>query len=239
MVQTKSVSISPRFRAFDHNNDGSISKNELRDAMTRYGHTFSLEEAEEMFAEADLNDDGKIDFEEFLTIMMQSHHSVNYATNTNDCGFSRKWACFQRRKVRLRGRVKKSLRRFFSNSKSFQSFSKRHILFAQKNEPHPVSVGLYEFSCFSGPHILCRILVSWPRLTFWNVIRTPSMKGLCRNFCRYWIQYPNSRKLTSKSLCNQEPQYWDCTFELLMIIVIHLTQPCPHFLNKQTLACWH
>ncbi|TRY79247.1 hypothetical protein TCAL_10271 [Tigriopus californicus] len=78
------------FRAFDHNNDGSISKNELRDAMTRYGHTFSLEEAEEMFAEADLNADGKIDFDEFLTIMMQSHHSVNYATNTNDCGFSRR-----------------------------------------------------------------------------------------------------------------------------------------------------
>eukprot|EP00095_Tigriopus_kingsejongensis_P010587 maker-scaffold449_size167299-snap-gene-0.14 protein:Tk10587 transcript:maker-scaffold449_size167299-snap-gene-0.14-mRNA-1 annotation:"hypothetical protein CRE_05913" len=76
------------FRAFDHNNDGSISKDELKDAMTRYGHTFSLEEAEEMFAEADLNEDGKIDFNEFLGIMMQSHHSVNYATNSTDCGFS-------------------------------------------------------------------------------------------------------------------------------------------------------
>ena len=39
-------------RAFDHNADGIISKEELRDAMTRYGHTFSVEECDEMFQEA-------------------------------------------------------------------------------------------------------------------------------------------------------------------------------------------
>ena len=58
--------------------------------MTRYGHTFSLEEADEMFQEADVNGDGNIDFDEFLGMMMQSHHTVNYATQSSDCGFSQK-----------------------------------------------------------------------------------------------------------------------------------------------------
>ena len=39
-------------RAFDHNADGIISKEELREAMTRYGHTFTVEECDEMFQEA-------------------------------------------------------------------------------------------------------------------------------------------------------------------------------------------
>ena len=37
------------YRAFDHNGDGSISKDELKDAMVRFGQTFSQDEAEEMF----------------------------------------------------------------------------------------------------------------------------------------------------------------------------------------------
>ena len=84
------IHLSYIFRAFDHNGDGCISKDELRDAMTRYGHTFSLEEADEMFQEADVNGDGNIDFDEFLGMMMQSHHTVNYATQSSDCGFSQK-----------------------------------------------------------------------------------------------------------------------------------------------------
>ena len=59
------------FSAFDHNNDGSISKEELREAMTRYGQMFSAAECEEMFREADANGDGSIDFEEFLKMMME------------------------------------------------------------------------------------------------------------------------------------------------------------------------
>ena len=37
------------FRAFDHNGDGNISRDELRDAMIRFGHTFSAAECDEMF----------------------------------------------------------------------------------------------------------------------------------------------------------------------------------------------
>ena len=58
-------------RAFDRDNDGSISKDELREAMTRYGQTFSAAECDEMFRDADANGDGSIDFEEFLGMMME------------------------------------------------------------------------------------------------------------------------------------------------------------------------
>lgn len=66
-------------RAFDHNSDGSISREELRTAMTQYGHTFTLDECEEMFKEADTNRDGRIDFEEFVRMMSQDNIQVNYA----------------------------------------------------------------------------------------------------------------------------------------------------------------
>lgn len=66
------------FRAFDHNGDGSISKEELKDAMIRFGHVFSAEECDEMFQEADLNADGKIDWEEFLEMMLPGHAHTNF-----------------------------------------------------------------------------------------------------------------------------------------------------------------
>ncbi len=42
---------------------------------------FSAEECEEMFSEADLNGDGKIDFKEFMSMMTsdQDSSSANYA----------------------------------------------------------------------------------------------------------------------------------------------------------------
>jgi len=65
--------VKAAFRAFDHNGDGSISRDELRDAMRRFGHTLSKEECDEMFQEADLNRDGIIDWNEFLEMMLPGH----------------------------------------------------------------------------------------------------------------------------------------------------------------------
>jgi len=57
------------FRAFDHNGDGTISKDELKEAMQRFGHSFTEDECDEMFVQADLNSDGLIDWGEFVAMM--------------------------------------------------------------------------------------------------------------------------------------------------------------------------
>jgi len=72
------------FRVFDHNGDGVISKNELKNAMISFGHTFSPAECEEMFNEADLNQDGKIDWEEFLEMMLPGHSHSKAAIEEED-----------------------------------------------------------------------------------------------------------------------------------------------------------
>jgi len=78
------------FRVFDHNNDGTISKEELMEAMLNFGTRFTEDEFEAMFAEADRNNDGLIDFDEFCEMMMPSTNSAgsNLASggNTNTSG---------------------------------------------------------------------------------------------------------------------------------------------------------
>lgn len=64
--------VKAAFRVFDHNNDGSISKEELREAMTNFGTRFTDEEFVLMFAQADKNNDGLIDFDEFVAMMLPS-----------------------------------------------------------------------------------------------------------------------------------------------------------------------
>jgi len=64
--------VKAAFRVFDHNNDGEISKGELREAMVNFGTRFTEEEFILMFAEADKNGDGLIDFNEFVCMMLPS-----------------------------------------------------------------------------------------------------------------------------------------------------------------------
>jgi len=64
--------VKSAFRVFDHNNDGSISKEELKEAMVNFGTRVTDEEFQTMFAEADQNNDGMIDFDEFVMMMLPS-----------------------------------------------------------------------------------------------------------------------------------------------------------------------
>ena len=58
------------FKAFDLDKDGYITPHELRNGMLNLGEEYSPEEAEEMIKEGDLDNDGRIDYEEFMKIVL-------------------------------------------------------------------------------------------------------------------------------------------------------------------------
>ncbi|XP_054446763.1 calmodulin-like [Pteronotus mesoamericanus] len=59
------------FRAFDLDGDGYITIDELKQAMARVGQKLSQEELEAMIKEADLDKDGRVNYEEFSRILNQ------------------------------------------------------------------------------------------------------------------------------------------------------------------------
>ena len=58
------------FKFFDGDKDGYITSLELRNAMNNLGDNLSPEEVEEMIKEADLDNDQKIDYDEFMKVIM-------------------------------------------------------------------------------------------------------------------------------------------------------------------------
>jgi calmodulin len=59
------------FKIFDRDGNGFIDMSELRHIITRLGDILSAEEADEFMREADLNGDGKLDYDEFLKYMRE------------------------------------------------------------------------------------------------------------------------------------------------------------------------
>ena len=60
------------FDQFDKDKDGKISAKELENAMQSMGQNPTVDEVQEMMREVDLNQDGKIDFDEFMYLMTKS-----------------------------------------------------------------------------------------------------------------------------------------------------------------------
>ena len=60
------------FDQFDKDKDGKISGKELQNAMFSMGQNPTDDEINEMMREVDLNQDGKIDFDEFMILMTKS-----------------------------------------------------------------------------------------------------------------------------------------------------------------------
>ena len=58
------------FRMFDRNKDGYVDAIELRKITTTMGERLTDEEVEAFMNEADSNGDGKVDFEEFVKMML-------------------------------------------------------------------------------------------------------------------------------------------------------------------------
>ena len=55
------------FQTFDTDGDGSIDAKELVNVLSSGNQSFTREEAEEMIRVADINNDGKVDFEGKVT----------------------------------------------------------------------------------------------------------------------------------------------------------------------------
>ena len=58
------------FRVFDKEGNGLIATAELKHIMMTIGDRMTEEEADEMIHEADIDDDGVINYEEFVRMMM-------------------------------------------------------------------------------------------------------------------------------------------------------------------------
>lgn len=61
--------MSEAFAVFDVDKDGFITKGELRQVMNRLGENLTDEQLDAMIREADLDNDGKINAEEFKKLM--------------------------------------------------------------------------------------------------------------------------------------------------------------------------
>lgn len=57
------------FRVFDTDGDGYITKEELRQVMQQLDPDMSDKDIDDMMKEADVDNNGKIDFEEFKRMM--------------------------------------------------------------------------------------------------------------------------------------------------------------------------
>jgi calmodulin len=58
------------FKVFDYNGNGYITVQELRNVMLTLGEYLTSDEVDELVKEADLDNDGQINYEEFIKLMM-------------------------------------------------------------------------------------------------------------------------------------------------------------------------
>ena len=58
------------FKIFDRDGNGYIDLRELKTVITRMGEPLSDQEADEIFRAADLNGDGKLDYDEFVSMIL-------------------------------------------------------------------------------------------------------------------------------------------------------------------------
>lgn len=57
------------FNVFDRERDGYISCSEIKVLLSKFGFEHSLKDIDEMIQEKDLDQDGRIDFKEFVGVL--------------------------------------------------------------------------------------------------------------------------------------------------------------------------
>jgi len=100
ITEQNMIELREAFSVFDLNQDGYISKDELTQAMTNFGHLVSNHEIEEMITLVDKDGNGLIDFKEFLDLMdsnvlvqnvdQEMTNLFNYIDKNNDGFISEK-----------------------------------------------------------------------------------------------------------------------------------------------------
>lgn len=58
------------FKTFDTKNRGFYDLEEMKEVMAKYGEKLTEEEAVLLFSDIDIDDDGRIAFEDFVMMMM-------------------------------------------------------------------------------------------------------------------------------------------------------------------------
>jgi len=58
------------FKTFDKQGKGYYDVHEMKDVLEQYGEKLTMEEAQQLFKDIDLDCDGKIQFEDFVYMMM-------------------------------------------------------------------------------------------------------------------------------------------------------------------------
>ncbi|XP_076083517.1 neo-calmodulin-like isoform X2 [Mytilus galloprovincialis] len=68
------------FGLFDKNNDGKISSDELGRVLRTLGHNYSNDQVQEMISNVDTNENGYVEFDEFITMMKRWQHNLSCDT---------------------------------------------------------------------------------------------------------------------------------------------------------------
>ncbi|KAL5014089.1 hypothetical protein ScPMuIL_008359 [Solemya velum] len=71
-IKDQEPTLRAAFRVFDRNGDGFVDAKELGAAMKKLGETLTDTEVEAMMREADVDGDGKINYEEFIRVWCET-----------------------------------------------------------------------------------------------------------------------------------------------------------------------
>lgn len=73
------------FYVFDKGRDGDISCTEIKNLLGRFGFEHSLKDIDEMIQEKDIDQDGRINFDEFYRILSRDASSIGSCRHTALC----------------------------------------------------------------------------------------------------------------------------------------------------------
>ena len=68
--------VKEAFKIMDMDQNGFIEPQELKEVMTRFGQRLSDVDVEDMIREADMDGDGRVNFDEFEVLMMNSKEQL-------------------------------------------------------------------------------------------------------------------------------------------------------------------